>query len=124
MMDYKKLDQKIKFRYPEEKKEITKSLGFDFISEAVVKLYPVKGSIHLAKTFDVTRGTIMKWLGVCGVQKRGKGGDHRVWIKKYGSENCVNCGQKTIPGQRGFGRCLRCYKYFKRHGIEYPHKTS
>ena len=122
-MNFKELDKVIDFKYATDKYRAAKNLGFEYISEAVIKLYPGHSSFYLAECFDVYHSTIRFWLKIWGIKRKSRG-DQGRWIKKYGSDNCINCGAKTHIGYRTNGRCGKCYRYFHRHGIEHPDGVS
>jgi predicted DNA-binding protein YlxM (UPF0122 family) len=62
-MDFKEIDEKTNFRNPEELKERAESLGFEYISEAVVLLYDAQQSLKkVGDLMGVSKSVVWNWL--------------------------------------------------------------
>jgi len=105
-LNYKKIDQQTTYRYRADKQEAVEALGYDYISEAAVKLYLSDlSSKEVGDKIGVSEQCIIKWIRKFGVpMNRNKA----HW--NY-PDRCRDCGTVTTPGKgRALGRCKKCYR--------------
>jgi len=115
MQNYKKLDDSIKFRYYDDKINAVKSLGYSYISEAVIDLYinQEKSMPEIAKMMDgsITQQVIGLWLKKWNIKRRTRGGDTSSWSWP---ENCIYCNELTQKNDRQIGMHSKCLYKFRR----------
>ena len=83
-MDYEKIEPDFMHGAHEYKEwyEVANSLGYKYVSQALVELYQTYSLTQIGKMFGRTSVTIHMRLKHLGVELRPRGGDHRVWLSK------------------------------------------
>jgi len=121
MQNYKKLDDSIKFRYYDDKINAVKSLGYSYISEAVIDLYinQEKSMPEIAKMMKpaITQQVIGLWMKRWNIKRRARGGDTSSWSWP---ENCIYCNKPTEKNNRQIGmhnNCLYKFRWRTKHWI-------
>ncbi len=95
--DYKKLDDERSIKFKEEKLYAAKLLGYEYITEAVHKLYNERGPSVAAEKMDMTTTGIYHILGYIGVEvnKRKRGGRNNTKL----TEEKVKAGRAIWNGR-------------------------
>ena len=75
-MNYKKLDQSVKFKHQEEMLEKVVELGYTYISEALIELYRVNSLRKTAKILGWHVSFVRRHLTNWGIERRPRGGTH------------------------------------------------
>ncbi len=74
MDDYVKLDGRTHWHHKEDWLKAAQALGYEYISEAIIKEYEKHPSSVVAKSLGVTRTAIRYRLRMFGVDRKSKGG--------------------------------------------------
>jgi len=75
-IDYRTLDNNRSIKYKKEKLEAAKTLGYEYVTEAIHKLYDERGPKVAAELMDITENgvfQILKYMGV-EVKRKKRGG--------------------------------------------------
>jgi len=75
-MNYKKLDQSVKFNHQEELMEKIEALGYTYISEALIELYRTNSLRKVAKILDCHVSFVRRHLTNWEIERRPRGGVH------------------------------------------------
>ena len=93
--DYQSIDEKINYKYREDRKEIAQKFGYKYISEATVEMYrKYRSTRKVSAILKVTSSAVLDELKRIGEPLQGRGGYHKG-DRRSGGKRLAHVGKKT-----------------------------